>query len=79
MLFWLGVSVRVGVKYRLGLTLSLKLTRTIPNLHLTYFGVQPATSDVIITREKYVKRILTLNLIYAHRVSGLSTLGLGIS
>ena len=58
MLFWLGVSVRVGVKFRLGLTLSLKLTLTIPNLNSTYFGVQPATSDVIITREKYVKEYL---------------------
>ena len=38
-LFWLGVSIRVDVNFRLGLTLSLKLT--IPNLNLTYFGVRP--------------------------------------
>ena len=60
--FWLGVSVRVGVKFRLGLTLSLKLALIILHLNLTYFGVRSVTSDVIVTGEKYAK----VYLLYEH-------------
>ena len=66
MLFWVGGSVRywvrVGIKFRLGLTLSLKLTQAIPNLNLTYFGVRPGTLDVITTGEKMQKNTYGSNM-----------------
>ena len=53
------VRVKVGVMARLGLTLSLKITLTIPNLNLTCnFEVQSVMSDVIVTSEKYGKKNL---------------------
>ena len=58
------VRVRIGVRFRLGLTLSLKLTLTIPNLNLTYFGVWPVTSDVIVTGEKYAKEYLPFEHVF---------------
>ena len=43
---------------KLGITLFLKLTLTISNINLTYFGVRPVTSNVNLTGEKYAKEYL---------------------
>ena len=63
------VRVSVGVKFRLGLTPSLKLTLTIPNLNLTYFGLQPVISDVIATGEKYVNEYLPFKQVLGKQVT----------
>ena len=56
------VRIRLGVKFRLGLGISLNLTQTISNLNLTYFDVRPVMSDLIVTGEKYAKEYLLLTI-----------------
>ena len=48
----------MGGTFTQGLSLFLKLILIIPNINLTYFGVPPVKSDMIVAGEEYANEYL---------------------
>ena len=58
------IRVKIDGTFMLGLTLFLILTLTIPNLNLTYFGVPPVKSDMIVAGEEYANEYLPYEYVF---------------